>query len=104
MLHFRFSAYDPDIVLHQFLQVALDLIGIFSPAPLKRRDCFLRDGVDLSVPSARTVDLAERVVFGEAGCELACSFSEHEKIGERITTEPVRTINASGTFPGRKQP
>ena len=55
MLHFRFSAYDPNIVLHQFLQISLNLIRILAPAAagFKQRQRFPRDDVDLVI-----VDLA----------------------------------------------
>ena len=58
MLHFRFSAHDPDIVLHQDLQVPLDLVRIFAAGSFKGRQRFPRDDVDLRARPARTVDLA----------------------------------------------
>src|SRR6266446_2331112 len=76
VLHFRFSSDDTDIVLHQLLQIVLNLIRILPAlAGFERRERFARDNVDLVA-----VDLAQIVVPREPSREFTRAFSEYEKI------------------------
>jgi hypothetical protein len=95
--HFAFIAHYADVVLHGFLQVALHRIRIFAAAVLKRFQRFARVDVDLFV-----VDRAVRIFFRELRREFSGAFAEDNQVGERISAEPICTIDSGRAFTGGK--
>src|SRR3954447_10586559 len=77
-LHLIPGANDADQVLHRFLQVVLNLIGILAGMTgLKRFDRSSRDSLRLVVVNGHRA-----VPFRELGCIPAGTPPEHKKVGK----------------------
>src|SRR6266567_288226 len=85
-------------MLHQLLQISLDLVRGFATAAVKWRQCFARNAVALIV-----IDLAEFVVPRKTSRELAGTFSKNHDVGKGISTKPVRAIDSGRAFSRGKQ-
>ena len=74
LLHFAFGADDAHQVLHGFLQVVLDLVGVFTRrAAVKRLQRGFGNGVDL-----RQVNGRGAIVSGEFSSEFSGALAKNQ--------------------------
>src|SRR5436305_12841807 len=96
-LHLDFGPHDAYVILHRFLEILLQYIGIFALAPLKWAQRFNNDIFDF-----RGIGSAVLILFRKLGGKFAGAFSENQKIRQRISAQSIGTINSGGTFARRK--
>ena len=87
-LHLSFGPYNADIILHRLLEIALQCIGIFALAPLKRPQRFMDHVFDFT-----GIDRTVLILLRELGGKFAGAFSENQKIRQRISAQSIGTVN-----------
>ena len=97
-LHLFFAAHDADQILHHVLQLVLHFIRGDAAGAVERCERLTGDLIHLL-----RIDGAGAVRFRELRGILAGELAEHEKIGKRISTQPVGAVQAGRALrPPRK--
>src|SRR6185295_3820162 len=102
-LHLGFISNDANKLLHHLLKLELNLIR-----SLRDRVCLICSVERLYSPARcffdlRAFDLTGTVFARELRGELTGALPEHQQIRQRVTTEPICSVNAGCAFTRRKQ-
>ena len=90
---------DAHLLLHHVSQVVMNGVGVFSLFTAEWREHLLCLLLHLVVVERRCCGPFGGMLSGE----FACPLPEDDQVGERVATETVGTVHASGHFPGGKK-
>ena len=95
-------AHDADVVLHQVLQLVLNLVGRLGVTggrgPLERRQRHPLGGVD-----RRRVDVGGAALARELGGVLTGPLAEHQQVRQRVSAQAIGAVQASGALARREE-
>src|SRR6516165_4014851 len=96
--HFLFAAHDAYEALHHFLEIILHLVWAFTVGRSFGGAIEWLEGLTSSFFNLSVVNLASVVVSGKVRGEFARPFAEYKQVGQRISPEAIRPVQAGSYF------
>ena len=104
LVHFLLAPHDADEILHHFLQIMLHLIRPFGAAAGLAPRSNGSSAWRAASSTCASLIWPGAVFLGKFRGEFAGALAEYNQIGQRISAQPVRPVQARGRFARGKQP
>src|SRR5690349_10796241 len=102
--HLAVAPNDADAVLHDALELVLDLIGAVAVASSTRRRTLERSECEtLGVRDRRRIHRHRTALARKLRRVLAGALAEHEQVRQRVAAKPIRAVQPGGAFAGGEQ-